>query len=85
MANLVEHADTHISLCKCGICADILRRPVTISVYEHIFCFTCFAKYIKSKLESESFRPTCNINFKIDNKFSQHLVNFFGWKPLLDQ
>ena len=37
------------------------------SVCEHIFCFSCFAKYIKSKLESENFRPTCNINFKIDN------------------
>ena len=48
-------------------------RAVTISVCEHTFCFSCFAKYIKSKLESESFCPTCSINFKIGNiKFSQH-------------
>ena len=73
IGDLDEHTNTHISLCKCGLCADVLRRPVTISACEHIFCFSCFAKYIKSKLESESFCPTCNINFKIDNiKFSQH-------------
>ena len=73
IADLDEHTNTHISLCKCGLCADVIRRPVTISVCEHIFCFSCFAKYIKSKLELESFCPTCNINFKIANiKFSQH-------------
>ena len=73
IADLDEYANTHVSLCKCGLCADVLRRTVIISVCEHIFCFSCFAKYIKSKLEPENFSPTCNINFKIDNiKLSQH-------------
>ena len=66
IADSEEHTNTEISLCICGLCADVLRRPVK-SVCEHIFCFSCFAKYIKSKLESENFSPTSNINFKIDN------------------
>ena len=66
IADSEEHTNTQISLCIYGLCADILRRPVR-SVCEHIFCFLWFAKCIKSKLESENFRPTCIINFKIDN------------------
>ena len=72
VADLDKHKNTHISLCKCGLCTDVLRRSVTINICKHIFCFSCFAKFIKSKLESESICSTCNINFKIDNiKFSQ--------------
>ena len=81
LADFYEHKNTHISLCKCGLCADVLRRPVTISECEYIICFSCFAKYIKSKLESESFCPTWYINFKIDIiKFSQHQKKKKKWK-----
>ena len=64
LADLDEHTDTHISICKCRLYADVLRRPVSVSVCEHIFCFSCFAKYIKPKLETENFYSPCNINFK---------------------
>ena len=71
--------NSHISLCECGICKNILRRPLTIDICEHSFCFLCFANRMKGVEESESWCPTCEKKFKIENvKFSHQL------KKLLD-
>ena len=66
--------NSHISLCECGICKNILRRPLTIDTCEHSFCFLCFANQMKGVEESESVCPSCHKNFKIENvKFSHQL------------
>ena len=77
---LLKHfnADTnpHLQLCVCGVCKDIIRKPLIINSCEHAFCFSCLAIKIKSKDEKECFCPVCNTQFnKNELSFSKSIYN----------
>ncbi|XP_057291871.1 V(D)J recombination-activating protein 1-like [Hydractinia symbiolongicarpus] len=48
----LEHLNTslnpHVSLCRCQLCHNILRKPVTTTC-EHTFCYNCLAPKILGK------------------------------------
>ena len=57
----------YLSLCKCEICEDLIRKPTIIKSCQHTFCFSCIALKIKSKNEKDCFCPTCKLQFSIND------------------
>ena len=72
IADLYEHTNTHISLCKCSLFADIIKRTVTTSICKHILLFL-FCKTYKIQISIRKLLPLLQYKFQINNiKFSQH-------------
>ena len=39
----------HLHLCVCGICKNLLRKPLIMKSSQHVFCFLCLSSLLKSK------------------------------------
>ena len=66
----------HLHLCVCGICENLLRKPLIIKSCQHVFCFLCLSSFLKSKPEDSTFCPTCSKQFSInDVSHSTHSHN----------
>ena len=37
----------HLYLCACGICKNLLRKPLIMKSCLHAFCFLCFSSFLK--------------------------------------
>ena len=66
----------HFHLCVCGICKNLLRKPVIMKSCQHVFCFLSLSSYLKSKSEDSTFCPTYSKHFSInDVSHSTHTYN----------
>ena len=41
--DLSKEYNTHLELCKCNLCNDLLRQPVVSNICGHAYCYTCIA------------------------------------------
>ena len=45
----------HLHLCVCSICEILLRKPLMMNSYQHVFYFICLHSFLKSKAEDSNF------------------------------
>ena len=69
----------HLHLCICGRCENLLRKPLIMKPFQHIFCFLFLSSFLKSEPEDYTFCPTCSRQFSInDASHSTHTYNMIN-------
>ena len=71
--------NSHLHLCVCGICENLLRKPLIMKSCQHAFCFLCLSIFLKSKPGNSTFCPVCSKQFSIyDVSHSIHTYNMIN-------
>ena len=47
----------HLHLCVCGICENLLRKPLIMKSCQHAFCFLCLSIFSESNPGNSTFCP----------------------------
>ena len=74
--DILLNNNSHLEICKCDTCLNIIRRPIIITKCEHMFCLRCIMPLIEGKPETDLKCPVCKLLYlKCDIVPSKYINN----------
>ena len=71
--------NSHLELCICKLCKNILYNSVILQKCEHSFCFKCIFPLLQGKQEDTTKCPTCSVPILLqDLQSSKNVNNMLG-------
>lgn len=71
-----KHHNSHLELCFCRVCNEIIHQPIILTACQHSMCFQCLVPLVYGKEENDTHCPICNTNVLLNTiSYSQQIHN----------